>query len=114
VQACAPATVRVGLETSQLSNWLTLNPRRRGLPVVCHDARHAEAALSLQTNKTDANDAHGLAQIAHRLMPGSRGQEYGRPHNLRMLLVARAQLVSQRQTIANRSRDPRFTENLRP
>jgi hypothetical protein len=34
-----------------------------GLPVICVDARHAEAALSPKVNKTDANDALGLAQI---------------------------------------------------
>ena len=33
------------------------------LPVVCLDARHARAALSMQINKSDANDADGLAQI---------------------------------------------------
>jgi transposase len=27
------------------------------------DARHVKAALSLQINKTDANDAFGLAQV---------------------------------------------------
>src|SRR5919206_3829413 len=63
VRAHAPAVVRVGLETGQLSNWLTLGLRRGGLPVVCIDARHAKATLSLQVNKTDANDALGLAQI---------------------------------------------------
>jgi transposase len=31
------------------------------LPVVCIDARHAKAALAMQVNKTDANDALGLA-----------------------------------------------------
>jgi hypothetical protein len=34
-----------------------------GLPVICVHARHAKAALSLKVNKTDANDALGLAQI---------------------------------------------------
>src|ERR1700744_4705180 len=63
VRQHAPGAVRVGLETGQLSNWLTLSLRRRGVPVVCMDARHAKAALSLQINKTDANDAHGLAQV---------------------------------------------------
>jgi transposase len=34
-----------------------------GLPVICIDARHAKAALSLQINKNDRNDAVGLARI---------------------------------------------------
>ena len=34
-----------------------------GLPVICIDARHAKAALSLQINKSDRNDAVGLARI---------------------------------------------------
>jgi transposase len=42
---------RCGLETGQLSNWLTLSLRRRGMPVICMDARHAKAALSIQINK---------------------------------------------------------------
>jgi transposase len=41
-----PRGCRVGLETGQLSNWLTLNLRRRGIPIICLDARHAKAALS--------------------------------------------------------------------
>jgi hypothetical protein len=70
----ATAAVRVGLETGQLSNWLTLNLRRRGVPVVCLDARHAKAALSLQINKTDANDALGLAQIVRTGCRARRGR----------------------------------------
>src|SRR5260221_13174305 len=52
----APGVLRVGLETGQMSNWLTLSLRRRGLPVVCLDARHAKAALKMQLNKTDRDD----------------------------------------------------------
>jgi hypothetical protein len=37
--------------------------RNLGLEVVCLDARHARAALKMQFNKTDQNDAEGLAQI---------------------------------------------------
>jgi hypothetical protein len=36
--------------------------RRVHLPVVCIDARHAHAALSVRTNKSDQNDARGLAE----------------------------------------------------
>ena len=34
-----------------------------GLEVICFDARHARAALEMQINKTEQNDAEGLAQI---------------------------------------------------
>ena len=97
----ATTAVRVDLETGQLSNWLTLNLCRRGLPVVCLDARHAKAALSLQINKTDANDAFGLAQVVRTGWYREVAVKSMDAQALRMLLVARAQLVSQRQTIAN-------------
>jgi transposase len=100
----APALVRVGLETGQLSNWLTLQLRKQGLPVVCLDARHAKAALSMQVNKTDANDAHGLAQVVRTGWFREVAIKSMDAQALRMLMVARAQLVSQRQAIANNIR----------
>ena len=54
---------RVGLESGPLAPWLVHELRALELPVVCLDARHARAALSVQINKSDANDADGLAQI---------------------------------------------------
>ena len=101
VRTYAPAAVRVGLETGQLSNWLTLNLRRRGVPIVCLDARHAKATLSLQINKTDANDAFGLAQIVRTGWFREVAVKSMDAHTLKILLVARAQLVSQRQMVAN-------------
>src|SRR5271169_3318304 len=101
VRRYAPAVIRVGLETGQLSNWLTLSLRRRGVPVVCMDARHAKAALSLQINKTDANDAFGLAQVVRTGWYREVAVKSMDAHTLRMLLVARSRLVSQRQATAN-------------
>ena len=59
----APGATRIGLESGLLSTWHWHALKALGLPVVCLDARHAKAALSLRLNKTDVNDAEGLAQI---------------------------------------------------
>jgi transposase len=51
-------------ETGPLSVWFYHALRAEGLPVICIDARHAKAALDMAANKTDANDADGLAHLA--------------------------------------------------
>ena len=71
------------------------------MPIVCLDARHAKAALRVQINKTDANDAHGLAQVVRTGWFREIAVKSMDAQSLRLLLVARAQLVSQRQAIAN-------------
>lgn len=101
VRAHAPAAVRIGLETGLLSNFLTRTLRQRQLPVVCLDARHAKAALRVQINKTDANDAFGLAQVVRTGWFREVAVKSMDAQTLRMLLIARAQLVGQRQTLAN-------------
>jgi transposase len=63
VRSMAPDAVRVGLETGPTSTWLWTELRRLGLPVVCIDARHAKAVLKMQINKSDRNDAIGIARI---------------------------------------------------
>jgi len=83
------------------------------LPVVCLDARHVKAALSLQINKTDANDALGLAQIVRSGWYREVAVKSMDAHTLRLLLVARAQLVSQRQAVANTVRGLLKTFGLR-
>src|SRR5271166_4980763 len=36
---------------------------RAGLPVICVEAQHMRSALAAQRNKTDRNDARGIAQM---------------------------------------------------
>ena len=57
IKSCAPNVVRIGLETGPTATWLWTELRKQGLPVICIDARHAEAALKMQINKSDRNDA---------------------------------------------------------
>jgi transposase len=54
---------RIGIETGAMTPWLVHELRNLGLEVVCLDARHALAALEMQINKTDQNDAEGLERI---------------------------------------------------
>ena len=96
----APALVRAGLETGPLSNWLTRACGTRACRGVPRCApRQGRAAL--QINKTDANDAHGLAQVVRTGWFREVTIKSMDAQSLRLLLVARAQLVSQRQAIAN-------------
>jgi len=97
----APEAVRIGLETGQLSTWLFHELRARQLPIICIDARHAKAALSLQINKTDANDAHGIAQIVRVGWYREIAVKSIDTHGIRAMLVARAQLVTQKVKLTN-------------
>jgi transposase len=63
VRSRAPDTVRVGLESGPTATWLWTELRRLGVPVICIDARHAKAVLKMQINKSDRNDAIGIARI---------------------------------------------------
>lgn len=60
----APTVERVVFETGPLSVWFYHELSAEGLPAICIDARHAKAALDMAANKTDANDADGLAHLA--------------------------------------------------
>ncbi|MBP1848382.1 transposase [Rhizobium petrolearium] len=55
---------RVVFETGPLSIWFWHALQAEGLPAICIDARHAAKALDMAPNKTDLNDADGLAQLA--------------------------------------------------
>lgn len=54
---------RVGLEAGPLSQWLFEGMAAAGLPVICMETRHTKAFLKAQINKTDRNDARGIAQM---------------------------------------------------
>ena len=54
---------RIGLEACSLSAWLHESLVAAGLPAICIETRRAKAAMGAMPNKTDRNDARGIAQI---------------------------------------------------
>jgi transposase len=94
--AKAPELRRVGLETGPLAVWLWNGLRDRRLPVVCLDARHANAALEVRPAKTDGNDAAGLARIVRTGWYKEVRIKTRASYEVRALLSARDVLVSTR------------------
>ncbi|MFQ5765745.1 MAG: IS110 family transposase [Rhodospirillales bacterium] len=88
--------VRVGHEAGPMSAWLHEGLEAAGLPVVCVEARHMKSALSAMVNKTDRNDARGIAQMMRTgwyKRVHVKGQDARR---LRLLLTNRRTLIDQR------------------
>ena len=106
--------VRIGIETGAMTPWLVHELRNLGLEVVCLDARHARAALKMQINKTDQNDAEGLAQIVRTGWYRSVHVKSFDSHRARAILGARAQLVGMRTRLSNHIRGVLKTFGLLP
>ena len=51
----------VGFESGSLSHYLVQGFKERAMPAVCMDARKMSTILSVRVNKTDKNDARGIA-----------------------------------------------------
>ena len=100
----AKDAVRIGLETGPTTTWLWHELRALGLPVICIDARHATAALSMQINKSDRNDAAGLARIMQAGWYKEVRVKSLACHEVRAVLNSRAQLVKVKRDLENQVR----------
>ena len=114
VQGHAGDDASIGIETGPMTPWLVHELRKRGLNVVCLDARHASAALKMQMNKTDQNDAEGLAQIMRTGWYRSVHVKSLDAHRTRALLGARAQLVGMTTRLSNHIRGVLKTFGILP
>jgi transposase len=100
----APFAERIGFETGAMASWLWHELKRVGLPVVCIDARHANAALSVRINKSDQNDARGLAELVRIGWYREVRVKSEESQTIRSILVARARLVGIRRDLENQVR----------
>lgn len=94
----------VGFESGSLSNYLLKGFKERVLNVVCIDARKMNAILSVRVNKTDKNDARGIADA---LRTGMFSRVHEKPQEAvdrGAILAMRRCLVKQRTDIKNHIR----------
>ena len=89
---------RIGLEAGPLSQWLYSGLVETGLPVICVETRHMKAALSAQVNKSDRNDARG---IAHMMRVGL----YRPVHVKTLISQKRRMLLTSRQLLQAKAID---------
>src|SRR5687767_3534529 len=54
---------RIGIEASSIGIWLARELQAAELPVIVVETRHMHSSLSAMRNKTDRNDALGIAQM---------------------------------------------------
>jgi transposase len=86
---------RVGLEASALGSWLHAELTRRGFPAIVVEARHMRSSLNAQRNKTDRNDARGIAQMMR--MGWFRAVHVKSPESQRLrLLLANRRLLKRK------------------
>lgn len=104
VQKYAPSAVKIGLESGHLSTWHWHGLKDMGLPAICIDAYHAHGVLRLQLNKTDKNDASGIAQIMRCGWYKEVLIKSFENHESRALFRTRSNLVSMRTDVVNQIR----------
>jgi transposase len=88
----------VALEAGTLTQYLTYGLQAAGFEVVCMEARQVKNTLAAMRNKTDRNDARGIAQIL-------RTGWYSRVHVKSMLSHRVRALLASRKAILKRCVD---------
>lgn len=95
---------RVGLEAGTMIQHLYFGLQAAGFDVVCLEARQVNAALSAMRNKTDKNDARGIAHILRTGWFSPVHMKSREAHGLRALLSTRKALLKKTMDLANETR----------
>jgi len=94
---------RIGLEAGPLSQWLWSALAEAGLPAICVETRRMHAVLKAHTalNKTDRNDARGIAQMMRAGLYRAVHVKTLRSQKVRMLLRHRKLLKAKALDVEN-------------
>ena len=92
---------RIGFEAGTMSQHLFHGLKAKGFDVVCMEARQVNAALSAMRNKTDKNDARGMAQVLRTGWFSPVHMKSREAHGVRALLSTRKALLKKTMDLAN-------------
>jgi len=95
---------RVGFEAGTMSQHLFHGLEAKGCDVVCMEARQVNAALSAMRNKTDKNDARGIAQVLRTGWFNPVRMKSREAYGVRALLSTRKALLKKTRDLANQVR----------
>ena len=95
---CASNVEQIGIESGNYSGWLYQELKKAGFPIVCLDALQIHRFLSVRRNKTDVNDARGIAELVRRGMDWVNAVHVKSAicYEIRGLLTIRNRMVKQR------------------
>jgi transposase len=94
----------VGFEAGTLTQYLTYGLQAAGYEVICLEARQVSAALAAMRNKTDRNDARGIAQILRTGWYSRVHVKSLESHQIRLLLSSRKAVLSKCVDLENELR----------
>jgi len=100
----APHLVQAVLETGSCGIHLYRRLGAARVPVICVCARHAKGVLKCKVNKSDANDAEGLAQLARTGWYREVHVKSAEAQVIRAHLLARRQIAKARRDFENQMR----------
>jgi transposase len=104
LRRCSPAIKQVGFEAGTLTQYLTYGLQAAGFEVICLEARQVAATLAAMRNKTDRNDARGLAQILRSGWYRRVHVKSLESHQVRALLSSRKTILSKCVDLENELR----------
>lgn len=99
-----PQARLVGFEAGTLTQYLTYGLQAAGFEVVCLEARQVSVTLAAMRNKTDRNDARGLAQILRTGWYRPVHVKSLESHQLRALLTSRKAILAKCVDLENELR----------
>jgi transposase len=85
---------QIGFEAGALTQYLSYGLSQAGYEVVCMEARQVAASLAAMRNKTDRNDARGLAQILRTGWYRTVHVKSIESHQVRALLSSRKMVLT--------------------